>query len=341
MNPQPGLTANAAPDMPARLHALALRCIPGATGVAGVREVTSGASQSLWAFDALTPAGVVPLIVRIARLWSEQAQAGSAGMAAEAALLRLAAAGGVPVPALHGELIPQDGLGEGYVMQRLDGETRGPRILRDAAFDAVRPQLAAQCGEIMARIHALPRAALPPLRTAFAHDEATGWAERLRAGGSVRPVLAWALRWLLDHASAPQGEAVLVHADFRNGNLMVGPEGVRGVLDWELAHLGDPMEDLGLFCMNAWRYGQIDQPAGGLGSREALFAGYTRVTGQPVDAARVHWWEVFGAFKWCVSCDSMGRAFSTGADPALERAAIGRRASESELELLHLLAPRP
>lgn len=340
MKPQAVVDSGCAGGMPARLHALALRCIPGATGVTGVREVTSGASQSLWAFDALTPAGAVPLIVRIARLWSEQAQAGSAGMAAEAALLRLAAAGGVPVPALHAELQADDGLGEGYVMQRLDGETRGPRILRDPAFDAIRPRLAAQCGAIMARIHALPRAALPPLRTAFAHDEAMGWAERLRAAGGVRPVLAWALRWLLAHAPAPQGEAALVHADFRNGNLMVGPDGVRAVLDWELAHLGDPMEDLGLFCMNAWRYGQIDRPAGGLGSREDLFAGYSSVTGQPVDAARVHWWEVFGTFKWCVSCDSMGRAFSSGADPSLERAAIGRRASESELELLHLLAPR-
>lgn len=336
MTPEPSTP----PDMPSRLHSVALRCIPGSTGVTGVREITSGASQSLWAFDALTPQGAVPLIVRIARLWSAEAQAGSAGMPAEAALLRLAAAGGVPVPALRGELTPEDGLGEGYVMQRLEGETRGPRILRDSAFDAVRPQLAAQCGAIMARIHALPRASLPPLRTAFAHDEALGWAERLRAGGSVRPVLAWALRWLLEHAPAPQGDAVLVHADFRNGNLMVGHDGVRGVLDWELAHLGDPMEDLGLFCMNAWRYGQIDQPAGGLGSREALFAGYTGITGLAVDADRVHWWEVFGTFKWCVSCDSMGRAFSTGADPALERAAIGRRASESELELLHLLAPR-
>ncbi len=331
---------NSDTDMASKLHAVALRCIPGATGVAGVREITSGASQSLRAFDALTPQGEVPLVVRSARLWSAETQAGSAGMAAEAALLRVAAAGDIPVPVVHGELIPQDGLGEGYVMQRLRGETRGARILRDASFDAVRPGLAAQCGAIMARIHALPRAALPPLRTAFARDEALGWAERLRAGGTSRPVLAWALRWLLTHAPEPQGEAVLVHADFRNGNLMVGPEGVLGVLDWELAHLGDPMEDLGLFCMNAWRYGNIDQPAGGFGSREALFAGYAGVAGKPIDAARVHWWEVFGTVKWCVSCDSMGRAFSTGADTALERAAIGRRASESELELLHLLVPR-
>ncbi|WP_439588949.1 phosphotransferase family protein [Hydrogenophaga sp.] len=328
-------------DMATRLRAVARRCIEGAEDVTGVCEITSGASQSLWAFDAITPQGAVPLIVRSARLWSEQAQAGSAGMAAEAALLRLAAAGGVPVPALHGELRPEDGLGEGYVMERLEGETRGPRILRDAAFNAVRPKLAEQCGAIMARIHALPRAELPPLRTAFARDEALNWAQRLGTGGGKRPVLAWALRWLLAHAPEPQTHATLVHADFRNGNLMIDSEGVRGVLDWELAHLGDPMEDLGYFCMNAWRYGQIDQHAGGLGSREALFAGYSSVTGVPVDAARVHWWEVFGAFKWCISCDSMGQAFSSGLDPALERAAVGRRASESELELLHLLAPRP
>jgi len=327
-------------DVADQLLRVAKRCIPGTQEVTGVREITSGSSQALWAFDAMTPGGAVPLVARCARLWSAEMQASSAGMAAEAALLRAAAAGGVPVPAVRGELVPLDGLGEGYVMARLEGETRGPRLLRDPAFAELRPRLAGQCGAILARIHALSPAALPPLRCAFARDESLNWAGRHRAAGSARPVFAWAFRWLRENAPPPAGEPKLVHADFRNGNLMVGPEGVRGVLDWELAHFGDPMEDLGLFCMNAWRFGNIDAPAGGFGSREAFFDGYAAVSGTRVDAARVHWWEVFGTLKWGVSCESMGRAFLDGTDPSLERAAIGRRASETEIELLHLLAPR-
>ena len=89
-----------------------------------------------------------------------------------------------------------------------------------------------------------------------------------------RPVFELALRWLADHDPGPSKEVTLVHGDFRHGNLIIGPDGVRAVLDWELAHLGDPMEDLGWICVNSWRFGEIDKPVGGFGSREELFAGY-------------------------------------------------------------------
>lgn len=326
-------------DALARLRLAVPRWIAGASDVSGLMAVTGGASQAIWSFDAVTPQEPVPLIMRCARQWSAVAQAGSAGMASEAALLRAAARGGVPVPGVRAILRAEDGLGEGYVMDRVDGETQGRKIVTDARFDAVRPRLAADCGAIMARIHALPVHALPPLRTGRARDEAQEWTRRHRAGGTPRPVFEWALRWLRENVPPADGEAVLVHGDFRNGNLIVGPEGVRAVLDWELSHLGDPMEDLGWFCINAWRFGNIDQPAGGFGSREAMFAGYEAAGGRKVDPARVHWWEAFGTLKWGVSCDSMGQSFSDGTDSTLERAAIGRRASETEIDLLHLLAP--
>ena len=326
--------------MLARLHPLVRRCITGASNAVDLRRLTGGASQAIWSFDALTPQGRVPLIMRCAQHWSARDAASSAGMTAEVALLRLAEPAGVPVPGVRTELLPEDGLGEGYLMDRVAGETQGRKLLRDPALAAVRPKLAADCGAIMARIHAMPWSALPPLRCGFALDESRAWAARFHAGGSVRPVFEWALRWLLANAPAPNGEAVLVHGDFRNGNLLIGPGGVQAVLDWELAHLGDPMEDLGWFCVNAWRFGNIDLPAGGFGTREDLFAGYECAGGQVVDPARVHFWEVFGTLKWGIVCDGMGHAFSSGADPGLERAAIGRRASEAEIDLMNLLAPR-
>ncbi len=148
-----------------------------------------------------------------------------------------------------------------------------------------------------------------------------------------------ALRWLRDHDPGPSREVTLVHGDFRHGNLIIGPDGVRAVLDWELAHVGDPMEDLGWICVNSWRFGEIDKPVGGLGSREELFAGY-EAAGRRVDPARVMFWEVVGTLRWGVMCCGMMRRFRIGPEHSLERAMIGRRSSETEIDLLRLLAPR-
>ena len=148
-----------------------------------------------------------------------------------------------------------------------------------------------------------------------------------------------ALRWLAAHDPGPPAEVTLVHGDFRHGNLIIGPDGVRAVLDWELAHLGDPMEDLGWICVNSWRFGEIDKPVGGFGSREELFAGYEE-TGRTVERSRVKFWEVMGTLRWGVMCCGMMQRFRTGPDHSMERAMIGRRASETEIDLLRLLAPR-
>ena len=154
-----------------------------------------------------------------------------------------------------------------------------------------------------------------------------------------RPVFELALRWLRDHDPGPSTEVTLVHGDFRHGNLIIGPDGVRAVLDWELAHLGDPMEDLGWICVNSWRFGEIDKPVGGFGSREELFAGY-EAAGRKVDPARVIFWEVMGTLRWGVMCCGMMQRFRIGPDHSMERAMIGRRSSETEIDLLRLLARR-
>jgi aminoglycoside phosphotransferase (APT) family kinase protein len=154
-----------------------------------------------------------------------------------------------------------------------------------------------------------------------------------------KPVFELALRWLTDHDPGPPQQEMLVHGDFRHGNLIIGSNGVRAVLDWELAHLGDPMEDLGWICVNSWRFGEIDKPVGGFGSREELFAGYEEA-GRKVDADRVKFYEVLGTLRWGVMCGGMMQRFRLGPDHSMERAMIGRRASETEIDLLRLLAPR-
>lgn len=316
------------------LQALAPRLVPGGGPVADLRRLSGGASQQTWAFTV----GGTALILRRAATAEHGRNHGSAGLANEAALITAARAAGVPAPAVRHVLRPEDRAGQGFVMGRLEGETLGRRIVRDPAFAGARRVLAQQCGAAMARIHGLATDRLPHLRTACARAELAFQAELHRSHGTVRPVFALALQWLARHAPADVAQAVLVHGDFRNGNLMVDADGLCGVLDWELAHLGDPMEDLGWICVRSWRFGGGKaRPVGGFGTREALCAGYVEAGGR-LDAARLRWWEMLGTLKWGIVCESMVQSWIDGSEPELEKAAIGRRASEAESDLLALLA---
>jgi aminoglycoside phosphotransferase (APT) family kinase protein len=236
-------------------------------------------------------------------------------------------------------LQPQDELGTGFVMARVEGETIPRKILRDGQFAQARPKLARQLGQVLASIHGLDLAQLPELRHMTGAKEIAELERDYRSFHWPRPVFELALRWLRDRDPGPSEQVTLVHGDFRHGNLIIGPEGVRAVLDWELAHTGDPMEDLGWICVNSWRFGEIDKPVGGFGTREELFAGYEAAGGQ-VDPARVNFWEVMGTLRWGVMCCGMMQRFRLGPEHSVERAMIGRRASETEIDLLRLLAPR-
>uniref|UniRef100_Q07QY1 Aminoglycoside phosphotransferase n=1 Tax=Rhodopseudomonas palustris (strain BisA53) TaxID=316055 RepID=Q07QY1_RHOP5 len=322
-----------------QLAACVRRFCAGATGVGGVAPLSGGASQETFAFTILHPDGDCDAILRRAPPGSGAPSARAAGLDAEASLMRLAFAAGVPSPRVLHVLTPSDDLGSGFIMAKVEGETIPRKILRDTQFDDVRPRLARQLGDILAGIHAVDRAKLPSLRTMSTTSEIAQLDQEYRGFGWPRPVFELALRWLADHDPGPSTQLTLVHGDFRHGNLIIGPDGVRAVLDWELAHLGDPMEDLGWICVNSWRFGEIDQPVGGLGSREELFAGYA-ARGGIVDPARQNFWEVMGTLRWGLMCCGMMQRFRDGPDHSMERAMIGRRASETEIDLLRLLAPR-
>jgi aminoglycoside phosphotransferase (APT) family kinase protein len=319
------------------------RCVaswcPGATGATGAAKLSGGASQETWSFDIVHPDGTIGAILRRAPPGYGAAPSRAAGLAAEAVLMQLAYEAGVPSPRVLHVLQPRDGLGTGFIMQRVEGETIARKILRDEKFANARPLLARQLGTVAAGIHGLPLAKLPKLRRMTAAKEIAELERDYRSFEWPRPVFELALRWLLDREPGPSPEVTLVHGDFRHGNLIIGPEGLRAVLDWELAHTGDPMEDLGWVCVNSWRFGEIDKPVGGFGTREELFAGY-EAAGRRVDPERVKFWEVMGTLRWGVMCCGMMQRFRAGPEHSIERAMIGRRASETEIDLLRLLAPR-
>jgi aminoglycoside phosphotransferase (APT) family kinase protein len=325
------------------MEALLGRCVAswcaGATGVANAIRLSGGASQETWSFDIVHPAGNIGAILRRAPAGYGAAPTRAAGLGAEAALMQLAHDAGVPSPRVLHVLQPRDELGTGFVMSRVEGETIPRKILRDDQFAAARPKLARQLGGVLAAIHGLPLSQLPELRSMTAAKEIAELERDYRSLNWPRPVFELALRWLRDRDPGPSEQMTLVHGDFRHGNLIIGPDGLRAVLDWELAHTGDPMEDLGWICVNSWRFGEIDKPVGGFGSREELFAGYESA-GRRVDAVRVKFWEVMGTLRWGVMCCGMMQRFRLGPEHSIERAMIGRRSSETEIDLLRLLAPR-
>jgi len=332
-------------EFEALLRAGLQRQIPGFRELVSCERLSGGASQETYRVVIETADGPRKLAMRRAPGGSRYAfSAAGPGLRAEAKLLAAARAAGVPEPAILHVFEERDGLGDGFLMEWIEGETLGARITRAPELDAVRPQLARQCGEVLARIHAIDvrAAGLAEMLQARTPEQLVheSW-DLYQAYGTPQPMIDFAARWLLEHLP-PASPPRLVHGDFRNGNLMVSAErGIVAVLDWELAHLGDSMRDLGWLCTNSWRFGRSDLPVGGFGMIDDLLAGYASVSGTHVDPAHVKFWIVFGSFWWAVGCLSMSQFYRIGADKSAERAAIGRRSSECQVDCVNLLIPGP
>jgi aminoglycoside phosphotransferase (APT) family kinase protein len=249
----------------------------------------------------------------------------------EAAVVRAAFASGVKAPDIVAELMSQDQIGTGYIMRRVEAEVNPAAILAAAP-----PSLLNDLAREAARIHAIPLDYIPTLPNPAPAELLDEMKVRFVSYGGDRPIFALAFRWLQDHMPAPV-EPVLLHGDFRMGNIMVDGDGLAAVLDWELAHLGDRHQDLAFGCINSWRFGHIDCPAFGVGQLDAFWEAYSRESGVAVEPERFRWWLVYSTLWWGLCCLQMAEIWRSGADASLERAVIGRRASETEVDLLMLL----
>ena len=312
---------------------------PGAA-VVEVERLSGGASRETWAVDVRTGSGDErALILQRLRSGAPGAGAGYAGMGAEAELLEVMAAAGVPVAPVRAGSSERSELGGAHLLtDRVEGETIPRRLLRDERWAVARTRLVAQAGEALAAIHRVDPAG--PGVPALGDGDPLGQLRQIHdALGHPHPAFELAFRWLEAHRPPPVAPAV-VHGDFRLGNLIVGPDGLRAVIDWELVHLGDPLEDLGWFCVRAWRFGET-LPVAGLGTREELCQAYEAAGGRAVDPDVLHWWEVLGTLRWGVIGIMQAAGHLLGLSPSVELAAIGRRVCESEYDLLRLLGCPP
>ncbi len=323
---------------------LARACGADRVQVGEIRAMTGGAAREAWRLDvALEREGETSesrtIVVLVFRPGGQRAFSGTQ----ETVLLRAASAAGVPVPTVV--CAGEEELGRPfYAMEYVPGETIGRRLVRDDRFATARKRLPAQMARALAAIHGVPLedplSFLPrPGPGAPAALVALDQVEELyrMVAADPHPVFEIALRWL--RGRLPSTERItLVHGDFRIGNLMVEEvDGLRAVLDWELAHVGDPLQDLGWACVRSWRFGRDDLTCGGVGRREELVAAYEEATGRAVDLQALRFWEVFGNLHWGVITLLQVRPFLDRTLPSLELAAIGRRAAETEWELLNLI----
>jgi len=310
--------------------------------VVDLRRLSGGANMETWAFDWLHGSTNTPLILR--RLpttasggATEESFVGTIGLPTEAQLLDVAHRHGVDVPTVVLVLEDAHQLGTGYIMTREPGEALPFRILADDSFSNAREKLAWQCGAMLGRIHQIPPAELPESLPDLSPKEDF---DRLQAllddHGNSSAVHQLALNWLRQNKPSCPARC-LVHGDYRNGNFLVDERGLVAVLDWELAHIGNPAQDLGYICSNVWRFGQYQKPVGGFGEYRELLDGYRSVTGNAPSLQEIHYWEVYTALGWGIVCLTMIEMFRSGQDQSLERAAVGRRMSESEIDLLLLL----
>lgn len=306
---------------------------------AGVRvdeliRLSGGASREMWSFVLIDGDERRRLVLRR----DPKGAPARSDRAFEVEFLRRAAKAGVPVPAVLWTA-SNDELGSpGFVMEHIEGETIARRILRDDEYASARPIMARQCGEILARVHQIDAEGVAglthPVRKPT-EEVLDQYADLLDSLGEPHPAFELGLRWLARRLPASE-RITVIHGDFRNGNFIVGPDGIRAVLDWELVHLGDPWEDLAWLCTRSWRFGAPGE-VGGFGEREDLYAGYERVSGIPVDRDAVVWWEIMSNVKWGVMTIMQAFTHLWGQRNSLEHAAIGRRTVETEYDVLRLI----
>jgi aminoglycoside phosphotransferase (APT) family kinase protein len=309
--------------------------------IAELRRLPGGASRETWLLAVVHPGGREERLVLRRDPPGHVVESSRAG---EYALLEAAHEAGVPVPRMRWVEDDATVLGAPFfVMEWVAGETIGRKLLRDERFATAREVLPGQLATALAAVHGIDPSrpahsflARPDEAGSPALTEVARYRDVLRGiAPDPHPTLELAVRWLERRAPSP-GTTAIVHGDFRIGNVIVGEDGLRAVIDWELSHVGDPLEDLGWLCVRSWRFGNDDRPAGGLCDRERFVSAYEAARGTAVDRDAVHWWEVFGNFKWAVVCIMQAQTFLGGAGN-VELAALGRRTAEMELELLELM----
>ena len=301
--------------------------------VSNLEPLTGGASKEIWKFEVSNAKQPTKMILRRG--------SGIEGPLAiktadEARIQKEVIKVGAPVPIILAVSKNEEELGDSYIMHFVEGESIARKILRDKEYKKALPILAYQCGEAIAKIHNVDINNFSFLPKKPAKDQLEDLYSTYQSFEQPSPVFEYAYLWLKEQDFGNFQES-LVHGDFRLGNIIVNADGLQSIIDWELAHIGNPLQDLGWVCGNSWRFGNNDKVVGGFGELEDLLEGYNSISKLKVNKEMVKCWQVFGTFRWGVICLIQAYAHLNGTINSIEKAAIGRRVSETEIDIVDLL----
>ena len=300
--------------------------------VENVTIATLGASNRTLLFDLVERTARRRLVLRQETVKSEFSPFIST--ADQYQILKVTHGHGLPVPEPIFELEAIDDLDNGFVVACVEGETLPKTLLTDPALETARERFAAQSGEILARLHAIDPAEVAFLEaTTDSIDPLAAQVARYEGYSHCFPGIEVGIRWLENNRPA-DSQRKFIHGEYRNGNVILGPDGIRAVLDWECAHIGSAMEEFGWLCMRSWRYGNIDKPVGGFGARSELYRAYEANGGETVDKEAVRWWEIFATLRWAVINMMQIDGHMSGVRRSLPFACCGRNISMVEYDML-------
>ena len=326
----------------AKLPSVLVRRLGAQGNISNLRRVTGGATKGTWFLDWNVESSQQRLVLQLTSASQGDQDIGTSRLLGEqdAMLMKAAFASGVPVPEVLAVFDEGDAIGSGHLTRFVAGETLAPKILREAVYESARKSLAAQCGEAIGRIQAITPDSVRFLPLMDAQQQWQHYRQQVDYYQVSIPALEWGLKWLEHHLPLQPTTPVVVHGDFRLGNLIVNEQGLACVIDWELAVLGDPMQDLAWLCLKTWRFSGA-KPVAGVGELGDLYAAYEKASGQPVNLKSLQFWEVFGHVKWAVMCLSMGLGKPGEAATSavsLEHCVIGRRLEEPLWDLFECVA---
>ena len=311
-----------------------------AAAVTRMERLGGGAIQENWGLDVVCRGGRLDgTHALVLRTDAPSRVAVSWDRAQEFRILEVAFGAGVTAPEPIALCLDPAVLGRPfYLMRRVAGEARGFKLVRDPLVRERGEALAARLGAELAKLHRVAPPVpglgfIPVPAGSAALARIAEYRAHLDEMGSAECVLEWALAWLERHAP-PAVPPRLLHADFRTGNYLVDRGELTAVLDWEFAGFGDPLEDLGWMLGKYWRFGAYEREAGGIGTREALFAGYEAEAGHAIDRAAVPYWEVMGTVRWAVIALMQARRHFAGSEDSLELALTAHVLPVLELDLL-------
>lgn len=310
--------------------------------IADMKPLAGGASRDSWAFTAVIDGEPQHLVLRkdFPTTMNERALSREQ----EYRMMHAAYESGVKVARMRFQSDDPAVLGlPFFIMDFVEGISIGRKVIKEPSLEHARDVLPEQMAQQLARIHQIdvakhnidflerPGEGQTPAQNVLEHMYIV-----LDDLGVASPPFEFALRWAVRN-EPPVHAVTFVHGDFRIGNLLVDENGLAAVIDWEFAHIGDPLEEIGYLCMRDWRFGNDHLHAAGLCDRERFLQAYEKHSGTTVDRAAADWWEIVGNIRWGIICMAQAERHLSGKDPSVELASLGRRSAEMQLEALRLI----